>query len=75
VTITLEDLHGEIVAMRGEIVAMRHELRLTESWLETKIDSKPSLMAMSTAVIVVVFGMFGVVALTIGTLHVIGIIN
>jgi uncharacterized membrane protein len=64
----LDDLHNDLVALR-------HELKLTEARLEAKIDSKPSLMAMFTGIVIVVFGMFGVVASTIATLHTVGIIK
>lgn len=56
--ITLASLHNDIQALRLDLVR-----------LEAKIDTKPSLMAMFTAVIVVVFGMFGVVASTITALN------
>ena len=42
----LDDLHNDLVALR-------HELKLTEARLEAKIDSKPSLMAMFTGIVIV----------------------
>jgi hypothetical protein len=65
---TLDSLHNDIVAFR-------HELRLDIVRLETKIDSKPSLMAMFTGIVVVVFGMVGVIASTIAVLNTLGFIR
>ena len=62
--ITLESLHNDLLQIRHDIVR-----------LEAKIDSKPSLMAMFTGIVVVVFGMAGVVASTIASLHSFGIIG
>ena len=55
--ITLETLHTDLVALRTDMIR-----------LEAKIDSKPSLMAMFTGIVVVVFGMAGVIASTVTTL-------
>lgn len=60
---------SELEALRDEVRRTREQLRLDIVRLEAKIDSKPGLMAMFTAVIVVVFGMVGVIASTIATLH------
>jgi hypothetical protein len=62
--VTLQSLHDDLTALRYDIVR-----------LESKIDSKPSLMAMSTGIVVVVFGMAGVVASTIAVLHTLGFIK
>ena len=62
--ITLESLHNDLVAIRHDIVR-----------LESKIDSKPSLMAMFTGIIIVVFGMAGMIASTVTTLHALGFIR
>jgi hypothetical protein len=43
--------------------------------LESKIDSKPSLMAMFTGILVVVFGMAGVIASTITALNTLGFLR
>lgn len=67
-TITLESLHDDLVRLREEL---RHDIVR----LETKIDSKPSLMAMFTGIVVVVFGMAGVIASTIASLHSLGMIR
>jgi hypothetical protein len=72
--ITLESLHNDIVGLRTDVGALRQEVRLDIVRLEAKVDSKPSLMAMFTAVIVVVFGMAGVIASTITTLHILGLL-
>jgi hypothetical protein len=56
--ITLESLHDDIVALQHQLIR-----------LEAKIDSKPSLMAMFTGIVVVVFGMAGIIASTVTTLH------
>jgi hypothetical protein len=74
-TITLEDLHNDILALHQDFGDLRQDLKLVEVRLGVKIDSKPSLMAMFTGIVVVVFGMFGVVASTIATLHTIGVIK
>jgi hypothetical protein len=66
--ITLENLHADIVALGQEL---RHDIVR----LEAKIDSKPSLMAMFTGIVVVVFGMAGVIASTIASLHSLGFIG
>lgn len=55
--ITLETLHADLIALRTDMIR-----------LEAKIDSKPSLMAMFTGIVVVVFGMAGVIASTVATL-------
>jgi hypothetical protein len=62
VAVTLESLHDELNQLRTE-------LRVDLVRLEAKIDSKPSLMAMFTGIVVVVFGMAGVIASTVATLH------
>ena len=64
---TLESLHNDLAALR-------HELRLDIVRLESKIDSKPSLMAMFTGIVVVVFGMAGVIASTIASLNALGLL-
>jgi hypothetical protein len=56
--ITLDQLHDDLLAIKTDLIR-----------LEMKIDSKPSLMAMFTGIVVVVFGMAGVVASTVATLH------
>jgi hypothetical protein len=66
--ITLESLHDDIRALREEL---RHDIVR----LEAKVDSKPGLMAMFTGIAVVVFGMAGVIAFTIATLHTLGFIR
>jgi hypothetical protein len=55
--ITLETVHDDLVHMHQDIIR-----------LEAKIDGKPSLMAMFTGIVIVVFGMAGVIASTIATL-------
>jgi hypothetical protein len=72
---TLESLHDDIAALRSELTTTRHELRLDLVRLEAKIDSKPSLMAMFTGIVVVVLGLAGVVFSTIATLHTLGFIK
>lgn len=62
--VTLESLHDDITVLRKELSALRIDLIR----LETKIDSKPSLMAMFTGIVVVVFGMVGVIASTVTVL-------
>ena len=66
---TLENLHGDIEALREAFISFRQEFRIDLVRLEAKIDSKPSLMAMFTGIVVVVFGMAGVVASTVAVLH------
>ena len=63
-SITLESLHADLVGLRTDIIR-----------LEAKIDGKPSLMAMFSAVLITVFGMAGVIASTIGTLHTLGMLR
>jgi uncharacterized membrane protein len=69
--ITIESLHNDLVAIRNDLVAIRHDIVR----LEAKIDSKPNLMAMFTGIFIVVFGMAGVIASTIATLHTLGFIH
>jgi hypothetical protein len=59
--ITLETLHTDLVALRSEI-------KIDLVRLEAKIDGKPSLMAMFTAVLIVVFGMASIIGTTIAVL-------
>jgi hypothetical protein len=59
--VTLDTLHNDLLAMRTE-------LRIDIIRLEAKIDSKPSIMAMFTGIIIVVFGMVSVVGTAIGVL-------
>jgi uncharacterized membrane protein len=73
--ITLTSLHNDILALRDEFRHTREELRHDIVRLEAKIDSKPSLMAMFTGIVVVVFGMAGVIASTIASLHSLGFIG
>ena len=58
-------------AIRDAVLALRVDI----ARLEAKIDSKPSLMAMFTGIVVVVFGMAGVVASTVATLHTLNFIH
>lgn len=74
-TITLDSLHHDITTLRDELRHSREELRHDIVRLEAKIDSKPSLMAMFTGIVVVVFGMAGVAASTIASLHSLGLIR
>jgi hypothetical protein len=60
--VTLESLHSDLIALRADI-------KIDLVRLEAKIDGKPSLMAMFTAVLITVFGLFGVMASTVATLH------
>ena len=80
--LTLDDLHADFLALRNdfatlrtEFLGLRSDLRVDIARLETKIDSKPSLMAMFTGIVVVVFGMAGVAASTIATLHTLGFVK
>jgi hypothetical protein len=68
--ITLDSLHNDILALRTDVGGIRNDIVR----LEAKIDSKPSLMAMFTGIFVVVFGIAGVIASTIATLHTLGFI-
>jgi hypothetical protein len=72
--ITLDSLHTDILALRDEFRHTCEELRHDIVRLEAKIDSKPGLMAMFTGIVVVVFGMAGVIASTIASLHSLGFI-
>ena len=65
----------EFATLREEVRRTREDLRHDIVRLEAKIDSKPSLMAMFTGIVVVVFGMVGVIASTITTLHTLGFIR
>jgi len=69
-----DSLHNDLVALRNDVMALRHELRIDIVRLEAKIDSKPSLMAMFTGIVIVVFGMAGVIASTITVLHTLGFV-
>ena len=66
---------SEFETLRAEIAALRNDMRVDFVRLEAKIDSKPSLMAMFTGIVVVVFGMAGVIASTITALHTLGFIS
>ena len=66
---------NEIVLLREEMRRGFEELRIDIVRLEAKIDSKPGLMAMLTAILVTVFGMAGVIASTVATLHTLGFIG
>jgi hypothetical protein len=74
-TVTVETLHADLVAFRQDFVALRQELKTDIIRLEAKIDGKPSIMAMFTGIVVVVFGMAGVIASTIATLGVLHLIG
>lgn len=65
----------EIASLRDAIRDLRADLRVDISRLEAKIDSKPGLMAMFTGIVVVVFGMAGVIASTVTILHTLGFIH
>jgi hypothetical protein len=60
---------------RTDLTEALQDLCLDIVRLEAKIDTKPSLMAMFTGIVVVVFGMAGVVASTIATIHSLGLIK
>ena len=60
---SLDSLRDDIALLRLDIVR-----------LESKIDSKPSLMAMFTGIVVVVFGMAGIVASTVSVLNALGMV-
>lgn len=66
--ITLDNLHDELMAFRTEV-------KIDLVRLESKIDSKPSLIAMFTGIIVVVLGLATVIASTIGILHTLGMLK
>jgi hypothetical protein len=66
---------SELEALRDEVRRTREELRLDFVRLEAKIDSKPSIMAMFTGIVIVWFGMAGVIASTVATLHTLGFIK
>jgi hypothetical protein len=69
--LTLEMLHAELAPIKADIIGLRHDMVR----LEAKIDSKPSLMAMFTGIVIVVFGMAGVIASTVAILHALGFIK
>jgi hypothetical protein len=73
--ITLDSVSDALNSLREELTAFRHEVKTDLIRLEAKIDGKPSLMAMFTGIIIVVFGMAGVIASTIGTLHTLGLLK
>lgn len=70
-TVTLDSLHADLLALSGEVGNIRSEItgiRHDLVRLEAKIDGKPSLMAMFTGIVVVVFGMAGVIGSTVAVL-------
>lgn len=74
----LSEIRADIAALREDFVTLRHDvatIRHDLIRLEAKIDSKPSLMAMFAGIVVVVFGMAGVIASTIAVLHTLGFIH
>jgi hypothetical protein len=73
--ITLDRLHDDLIIIRDEFRDSREQIRHDIVRLEAKIDSKPSLMAMFTGIVIVVFGMAGVIASTISALHILGFIK
>lgn len=88
--ITLETLRREIDAsmtpLRQELGAIRLEFRREIEQaliplrhdivrLEAKIDSKPGIVMMFTAILLTVFGLLGVVASSVATLNVLGFIK
>jgi len=71
----MERLQTDLAALRDELRDFRTEIRVDLVRLEAKIDGKPSLMAMFTGILVTVFGMAGVIASTVGTLHTLGMLR
>jgi hypothetical protein len=69
--LTLADLHAELAPVRADVAA----LRLDMVRLEAKVDSKPGLVAMFGAVMVVVLGFASVAASTVAVLHTLGFIR
>lgn len=61
-------LRGDLGTIRASVDAMRLDIVR----LEAKVDSKPSLMAMFTGIVVVVFGMAGIIGTTVATLNSLG---
>jgi hypothetical protein len=62
--VTLETLHTDLQQLRVDIVR-----------LESKIDSKPSLMTMFTGIVIVVFGLFSVMVGTVTALNTLGFLQ
>jgi hypothetical protein len=65
----------EIALLRDEMRRGLGELRMDIIRLEAKIDTKPGLMAMFTAILVTIFGMAAVIASTVAALHTLGFIG
>lgn len=66
--ISLDTLHHDLTALRTEMRTELQTVRTDLIRLEAKIDSKPSLMAMFTGIIIVVFGMSSVIGTTVAVL-------
>jgi hypothetical protein len=66
---------SEFETLRTELLALRADVDQHFAQVEAKLDSKPGLMAMFTGIVVVVFGMAGVIASTIASLHSLGFIR
>jgi len=63
-----ETLHTDLAALRADVD--RHFAEV-----EAKLDAKPSTVAMFTGIILVWFGMAGVIASTVIILHTLGFIK
>ena len=73
--ITLDSVNDALNNLRTDLLAFRSEVKIDFARLEAKIDGKPSLMAMFTGILVVVFGMASVIASTVGILHTLGMLR
>jgi len=73
--ITRADLDQLRQSLSAEIADLRREFDIRFAQIDAKLDAKPSTVTMFTGIFVVWFGMAGVIASTIGTLHTLGFIK
>jgi hypothetical protein len=72
---TLDEVHADLVALRADLGALRTDFRVDVARLEAKIDSKPGLIAMFGAIMVVVLGFASVSFGTIQAVNTLGYVH
>ena len=68
-------LRNDLVSLRGEVAGLRVVMDRKFAQVEAKLDNKPSVFALYQAVVVMMFGLAGVVASTVVVLNSVGLLN
>jgi len=66
---------SEFETLRAELLALRADVHRHFTQVEAKLDTKPGLMAMFASIAVTTFGIAGMIASTIASLHSLGLLK